>query len=96
MKILFAFVVGFLTAYIILDCMITEKLKSEIFGLRSDIENIENFRQNPIFKTDNTNLCWEIYDLKNRAENLKFCCQCPLYQKKVQEDMQQTFQEVQE
>lgn len=88
--------IGFFVALIIFNYLEKERVKTEIFNLRSKIEEMEVFRKKPFFKSNDINLYWEIYDLKNRAENLKFCFQCPLYQEKVQGDTQQTSREVQE
>lgn len=57
--------------------------------LQSKLEKIEAFREKIIFNCNTSTLLTKLYDLESRAEILGFCCQCPLYQEKVQQDMQQ-------
>ena len=86
-------ILALLVAYFIYFFIEDERLKKEIFELQLKIEKLEVFKRKPFFKSNNTNLYWEIYDLKSRAEMLGFCSQCPLYQEKAQEYMQKTLQQ---
>lgn len=96
MKIIFAFLVGTFVYLLIFFYIDNKKLEIEVRTLKSKIEKFELFQKKQIFVCKDFNLYWEIYDLKNRAETLGFCLQCPLYQEKFQEDMQETFQVEQE
>lgn len=88
--------IGFLIAYLIFYFFENEQLKNEIYQLKSKIEKMEVIQKKPFFKSKDFNVYSEICDLKSRAETLGFCCQCPLYQDKAREDMQQTSQAEQE
>lgn len=57
--------------------------------IQSKLEKIEAFREKRIFNCNTSTPLNQLCDLERRAEILEFCCQCPLYQEKVQQDMQQ-------
>lgn len=96
LEIIALLILVLLAAYFIFYFVENARLVNEIFELKLKIEKLEVFRKKPFFKSDNTNLYWEICDLKSRSETLGFCSQCPLYQEKAQEDMKQKSQAVQE
>ncbi len=96
LRIIALLILVLLVAYFIFFFIEDARLKNEIFELKLKIEKLEVFRKKPFFKSGNTNLYWEICDLKSRAETLEFCSQCPLYQEKAQEDMKQKSQAGQE
>lgn len=76
-------------SFIILELIIQTKNWKRISKLKIKIDRMQKLKSKPIFKYDLTNEKFALDFLENRAECLEFCCQCPLYQEKVQEDKSQ-------
>ena len=66
-----------------------EKRVKKLDQKLKEIDTIKTGTQNNIFTTSCTE--HQLYDLEERTNELIFCCQCPLYLNKVQQDKQQRF-----
>lgn len=71
---------------LIVDLIFQIKNWERISKLKTKIDRMQKLKSKPIFEFDFTNKKFALDFLENRAECLEFCCQCPLYQEKVQED----------
>lgn len=80
-----------LTITAIISELDNRRIKKDIRQLRNDIVELEQCRCGYDDFSENTISEVQISQLKRRAEMLKFCYLCPLYQDKVQEDRQQNF-----
>lgn len=68
------------------------KTKNIIFELRREINNLAKFECGYMDFNENLPEEMQLHDLKNRADMLKFCFLCPLYQDKVREDRREKTQ----
>ena len=84
--ILMAVIVAFLLFIGILE---TKKERNEIRIVKKLLEDMEPFERKESDVKEKCLSSVEITRLQSRAEMLRFCYLCPLYQEKVQEDKQQ-------
>lgn len=87
-------VLGFICVSSYMVSNANKKLEDRVKKLDQKLKEIDTIKtgsQNNIFTTTS---CAELqlYNLEKRANELIFCCQCPLYLNKVQQDKQQISQ----